>query len=228
MELGGIDNLGFDRVLRRGRGEVILDRDDAMLIRDRVSGAYMLACNDTETGLALFDRFVGPDCDLFMTPNRALGLAVFEKHGFTQKLECRQVAYYGEKPSKDVGLTIRPAKEPDLAMLIEHYHMVSPGEMKENVRRGAVLLGYDRDRLVGFVGEHPEGSMGMLYVFPEFRCRGYGAALQKYLIAETMEKGFVPFAQVEKENIASLNLQKKLGMTISENLIVWMWGRSGK
>lgn len=65
--------------------------------------------------------------------------------------------------------------------------------------------------------------MGLLYVFPEYRRRGFGTALQTYLISKTLQKGFVPFAQVEKDNINSLNLQKKLGMEKSDNLIVWLW-----
>ena len=34
---------------------------------------------------------------------------------------------------------------------------------------------------------------------------------------------FNPFGQVEKDNLKSLSLQKKIGMTQSDNLIVWMW-----
>ena len=65
--------------------------------------------------------------------------------------------------------------------------------------------------------------MGILHVFPEYRRRGFGAALQRHLMAKTMERGFVPFGQVDKDNRASLRLQEKLGMTRSDDLIVWMW-----
>ena len=101
--------------------------------------------------------------------------------------------------------------------------MISPEELARVVGRGSILLGYHGDRLVGFIGEHLEGSMGLLYVFPEFRRRGFAAALQRRLIARTMERGFVPFGQVERDNLASLRLQEKFGMTRSERLIVWMW-----
>ena len=65
--------------------------------------------------------------------------------------------------------------------------------------------------------------MGILYVFPEYRNRGFGTALQKHFMAEMMEKGFVPFGQVEEDNKASLKRQRKLGMTQSDQRIVWMW-----
>ena len=223
MNIDGIDYLGLDRVLKRGSGEIIADREDALLVRDRVSGAYLLACGDTEAGLQLLDRCAGPDLNLLMVSDYALGPKAFERYGFSEKLECYQVAYYGEKPRADAGLSVRTAEEQDLPVLIRNYRMISPEELEKVVRRKSILLGYHQGQLVGFIGEHLEGSMGILYVFPKFRHRGFGSALQTHFIARTMDEGYIPFGQVAKDNHASLCLQKKLGMTQSENLIVWMW-----
>ncbi len=223
MDISGIDYLGLDRVLRRGTGEIVAEADHSILVRDRVSGASLLACEDREAGLAMLDRHVGENCRLLMVSDYALGKAAYERYGFTGKLECYQVAYYGEKPKLDADLTVRTAVEDDLRMLAEHYQAISEEELAAVVRRRSILLGYRESRLVGFIGEHLEGSMGLLYVFPEYRRRGFGAALQTYGIAKTMEAGFIPFGQVEKDNQASLRLQKRLGMTQSDNLMVWMW-----
>ena len=223
MDIHGIDYLGLDRVLRRGSGEIIASQDHALLIHDSISGAYLLACEDVTIGIPLLDRYVGSDCDLLMVSNESLGKAAFERYAFSDKLECYQVAYYVEKPPADALLSVRTADEQDLPMLMENYHLISSEELEQVVRRRSILLGYVQGQLVGFIGEHLEGSMGLLYVFPEYRHRGFGAALQKHLMAKTMAEGFIPFGQVEKENQASLNLQKKIGMTQSENLIVWMW-----
>ena len=223
MNIRDIDNLGIERVLKRGSGEILVSQDDALLVRDKVSGAYMLACEDPAFGIHLLDQYIGQNCELLMVSDHALGIAAFDRFGFSERLECYQVAYYGAKPSTDTCISVRTADESDLPKLLENYHLVSPEELEEIVRRRRILLGYDRGRLIGFIGEHLEGSMGLLYVFPEYRHRGFGAALQKHLIAKTMEEGFIPFGQVEKDNLASLMLQKKLGMTQSDDLIVWMW-----
>lgn len=223
MDISGIDYLGIDRVLRRGSGEIVAETDDALLVRDRVSGAYFLACEDEAAGRSMLDRHIGPECDQLVVKGRSLGRAAFERFGFTEKFECYQVAYYGEKPSCEIGLSIRIADEGDLPMLIENYKRLSPEELEEVVKRKSVLLGYHEGRLVGFIGEHLEGSMGLLYVFPEYRKMGFGTALQTHMIIKTMEEGYIPFGQVEKDNRASLALQKKLGMTVSEHIIVWMW-----
>ncbi len=223
MDINGIKYLGIDRVLKRGTGEILADLDHALLVRDHVSGACFLASEDRTTGLALLDRFAGSDCRLLMVSDHALRLAAFERYGFSEKLECWQFAYYGAKPALDARLSVKVAEEHDLPMLTRHYHMISPKELAEVVRRKSILLGYDRERLVGFIGEHLEGSMGILYVLPEYRRRGFGAALQACFMARTMDEGFSPFGQVEKDNLNSLKLQETLGMTRSDDLIVWMW-----
>ena len=223
MDLSRIEYLGLERVLKRGSGEVIADTGNALMIRDNISGAYMLACDDRESGLEMMDVHIGPDCNLLMVADLDLGLTAFEKYGFEGKMECYQVAFYGEKPSNNSELSVRVAEEADLPMLIENYDMISPEELAEIVDRKNIFLGYHRDKLVGFIGEHLEGSMGILYVFPEYRQRGFGTALQSCMINETIKRGFVPFGQVEKDNSNSLKLQKKLGMSCSDGLIVWMW-----
>ena len=222
MDLTGIDCLGLDRVLRRGTGEILEERSGALLIADSVSGAYMLACADAETGLSLLDRQMG-DCRLLMVSDLSLGRAAFDRYGFSDMLECFQVAYFGPPPPADLRLTVREAEEGDLPLLMKNYDLVSPEEMALIVAKGSLLLGYEGDRPVGFVGEHLEGSMGLLYVFPEFRRRGFASALERSMIARTMAQGYVPFGQVEKDNLASLRLQEKLGLTMSDDLIWWMW-----
>ena len=216
-------DLAIDRVLKRGTGEIIADLENALLVRDDVSGAYLLSCEEKAAGMALLDRYISPDCSLLMVSDYELGQTAFSKYGFEEKLECYQVAYYGEKPTVDTSLSVREADEHDLPMLIENYQLISPEELAQVVRRRSILLGYDQGQLVGFIGEHLEGSMGILYVFPEYRRRGFGTALQTYLIARTMEKGYIPFGQVEKDNQNSLRLQEKIGMTRSDDLVVWMW-----
>ena len=76
--------------------------------------------------------------------------------------------------------------------------------------------------LAGFIGTHAEGSMGMLEIFPEYRRRGLGCALEAGLIRRLLERGEIPFCQVIEGNEASMRLQEKLGMTFSDEPVYWM------
>ena len=86
-----------------------------------------------------------------------------------------------------------------------------------------MYLGVAEGKVVGFVGEHIEGSLGMLQVLDEYRKKGYGGELEKAMIAKHLEKGYTPFAHVEVHNTASINLQKRIGMEFLEKKIVWLY-----
>ena len=223
MDTANIDYLGLDRVLRRGTGEIIEQSENLLFIRDSVSRAYMLACEDAAEGADVLARRLGEKADLLMVADLSLGREAFRRFGFSGGIECYQAAWYGGIPDTSPTLRIRRADENDLDMLVRSYDHLSPGDLELIVKRRKLLLGYEGGDLVGFIGEHLEGSLGLLHVFPPFRRRGFGEALEKIMIAETMREGYVPFGQITKDNEASLRLQRKLGLTISENLICWMW-----
>ena len=223
INLQDIDYLGIDRVLERGTGEIIEQEGNAVFVFDTVSEGYFLGCSDYESGLSVYERHAGRDIRLLMVSDIRLGKYIFETYGFADRLECYQLAYYGEMPKTDSRLLTRTAEREDLPFLTENYHLISASEMEKVVERGSMLLGYRKGQCVGFIGEHLEGSLGLLYVFPEFRRRGYAEELEKSYIARTMKKGFTPFGQVERTNTASLKLQEKIGLVCSENLICWMW-----
>jgi len=83
---------------------------------------------------------------------------------------------------------------------------------------GAFLEG----KLVGYIGRHPEGSMGILQVAPEYRRRKIAKALETYMINLSLEIGHIPFAEVVVGNEKSVALQESLGMCFAKNLIYWM------
>ena len=94
MDISGIKYLGIDRILSRGTGETIAELNNALLVRDNVSGAYFLACEDEKTGITLLDRYIGSDCRLLMVSDYAIGQTAFARYGFSEKLECYQFAYH--------------------------------------------------------------------------------------------------------------------------------------
>lgn len=222
-DLTKIEYLGLDRVLKRGTGRIMEEGERSALVYDGVSGAVMLACEDRAEGRALLSRHVGDECRLLMVSDPELGREAFAKYGFSERLICRQTAYYGRRPENGRETDLRIATEDDLPLLTSVYDLVSPEELALIVRGKNLMLCTENGRTVGFIGEHLEGSMGLLYVFPEFRRKGYAEALERAFIARTMDRGFIPFGQVEVGNTASFALQRKIGMTVSDDPICWMW-----
>ena len=70
------------------------------------------------------------------------------------------------------------------------------------------------EELVGFVGEHEEGSIGMLEVKRRWRRSGWGEALEATKINDCLSRGELPWTEVYPQNKNSLILQRKLGLTV--------------
>ena len=91
---------------------------------------------------------------------------------------------------------------------------------------GAGMLGAFVDgTLAGFAGFHGEGSIGLLEVLPAYRRRGLGEALLRGAVRLALERGQYAFGQVLIDNAPSLALQKKVGMTLSEQPLYWLFRR---
>lgn len=238
MDLNAIENLNIDRVIKRGTAQIIEKTDDAILLKDTRSKALMLACDDVSKGMEILKQNIddtkrkigdtkqnnGETKPLIMISNAELGRRVADKFGYENIMECYQMAFLSKEPPKaDDVLEYKTATMEDFPLISREYGLVSKEELKELIERGNIVMGYENSSPVGFIGEHMEGSVGLLQVLQEHRRKGYGTALEIEMIRRTLEKGYIPFGQVVVGNTASLELQKKLGLTKSEETIFWMW-----
>ena len=224
MDLTGkVDYIGFKRIIDRGTADIIEETDDLLFMQDTESKAYMLVCDDSALALAALDRHRDRGYDLLETTCKEAADYMCEKYGFDAIEPCHQFAYLGEIPEEDPRVTLRTAGMDDLPTIMEVYHEISDDEMAVNIRRGAVFMAYDVDDLVGIIGEHTEGSQGMLYIYPEHRRKGYAQALEHAMFAKAIRKGEIPFGQVVDGNTASMELQKKNGLTEADRMIYWTW-----
>ena len=71
--------------------------------------------------------------------------------------------------------------------------------------------------LAGIIGIHEEGSIGMLYVKPEYRHRKLATALETYAFNRALENGWIPYGQIIAGNEASMRLQESMGIAFFQN-----------
>lgn len=121
------------------------------------------------------------------------------------------------------GFSIRKLTRADAPEVIKNYEAFpDPDYIYERIGDG-MLGAFSGEKLAGFMGTHDEGSMGLLEVLPEFRRCGLAEALERRLINLQLSRHRVPFGQVAPDNAASMNLQKKLGLTVSGQAMYWFW-----
>lgn len=139
---------------------------------------------------------------------------------------CVTFAYLKPMPPELRGTDIRPLAPTLAAEVASAYRNKSGGytadEIAELMRDKKIFGALVGGRLAGFIGRHRDGNMGMLEVYPEFRRRGIGEELQKFLMLYVMTFGRIPICDVYEDNAPSIALQKKLGLTRADNYTFWI------
>lgn len=156
-------------------------------------------------------------------------------------MECIQGAYtrkeklpvrglYGPDGRGENGFSIHVLTEEFIPFVTEHYSEIGTEEyVTDRIRHGAVYGAFYDEKIVGFIANHEEGSIGMLYVLPEYRKRHVAMALETYCMNLAIERSEIPYGQIVLGNKPSISLPEKMGICFAKGTIVWMgWAECTK
>ncbi len=223
MDINDVNYINLKTVLQRGTAEIIEETDDVLFLYDSVSETYMLGCENEEHAEDVIVKHEDLGYDVMELDSKKVAEFAMKRYDLDNCEECYQFAYLGDIPEQDPRITMKQAESGDIPLIMRSYDMISEDDMAFDVNRGNVYLAYDGDDLVGFMGEHSEGSQGMLYIYPEFRRKGYASAIENASFARCIRNGYTPFGQVITNNNASYSLQKKKDLKQAEKLIYWIY-----
>lgn len=200
--------------IRRGIGRVVVAEKNVIFLKDgdanqtlyateRIAGRNVLASCVAPTVLCMLGRVALRDAQYIL--------------GMHHLSPCYLVVYEkSAPPAYDRALDIRPLDRSHMQAVLEGYthpEYLREGDLEGLLDAGKILGGFEKGELVGFIGEHPEGSIGMLEIFPKFRRKGWAYALEAAKIESHLRQGFVPWVEVWPDNTVSLKLQESLGFT---------------
>lgn len=201
--------------LRRGIGTVICARPGCVALREP-GGMQIVWATDPELARDVACALMRDAVTLCLEPSLADDLGRWL--GLPAK-EPVHLAIYRKKahPRPDAAHPVRTLGEADLSAVrqrMTHPEYQTDAQTLELLRAGDVLGAFAGDELVGFVGEQTEGSMGMLEVFEDFRRHGWALALESAKICQVLDRGQTPWCEVWLDNVASVRLQRRLGLTV--------------
>lgn len=228
-------------LINRGRARIVYRDAKELLLRDMVSGIYFhtrMADVPTEWNLP---QELGKDERIECIAIHQREMVPFMEKYFHLKtdMECMQGAYtrkeklpvrglYGPDGRGENGFLIRVLSEEFIPFVTEHYSEIGTEEyVTDRIRHGAVYGAFYDEKIVGFIADHEEGSIGMLYVLPEYRKRHVAMALETYCMNLAIERGEIPYGQIVLGNEPSIGLQEKMGICFAKGTVVWMgWAES--
>ena len=205
--------------LRRGLGEVAAAEENGVLLSVDEGSCGMLSARDVETALRLLGGKRFPLLALHQPEQEA---ALCKSLGMETWMRCFQAVYLKPSPPPVGRERICRLTEEHLDFLIANYRSEEGEYLAWLLERGSLFGAFRDGQLVGFIGNHAEGSMGLLEVPRGWRRQGIGRALESFLIARELEAGHLPYCQLLTDNAASLALQKSLGMTIADGTVIWL------
>lgn len=217
--------------LVRGSGEVIYDGEDGVIFCETLSHIYFASMEDEERCLAILEKY---PVTSYAIHQEETAVALRRRHHFPEYHPCHQYVYLGERFG-DMEISragIDPMQLEAVKLLgmeywetvNEHYDtMDDPEYIQELIMRKQLWGVFEDGELAGFIGQHFEGSMGLLEVLPQYRKKGYGKILEAFLIRYVLSQGRTPFCQVFDGNTASARLQERLGMTCSPKKTWWLY-----
>lgn len=208
--------------LRRGTVRVEYAAEDGVVLRLPEEDTLLVAADPAERATEIVAPY--PECKTVCVAGKAAAEVLRKAFGLEESTVCNQALYpRGEKLPLREGLDVRVMTERDLPLMLEHYHLFTDEEyFKELIGRGVMHVLYEDGVPAGFIGMHTEGSMGLLEIFPAFQRRGLATELESFMINFNLERGWMPFCQIILGNDASLNLQKKLGLLLADDYVVWL------
>lgn len=163
------------------------------------------------------------DASYFFVRGERLARTLVSRHGYQMPKEYLEYVYPRESISFDKGkYDIRCLDLSYFDIVSSIYHVVDDFYKREMILEHKVFGIFDDDNLMGFIGEHHEGGMGMLEILPEYRRKGLGYILESFMIDRALSSGRNAYCNVLVGNTGSIALQEKLGMTRTELTTWWI------
>ncbi len=209
----------MSELLRLDRGELLACRENGVLM---ARGSLCLMGAASAADVAELLSGIPDTMEELVVCGRAAADAAREWLDLEETCECWQAVYLRQEKLPVCG-DIRQLDGRYFHAVLEGYSLFQDETYIASRLEAGVMYGiFVEDELAGFIGEHDEGSMGMLEVFPAYRRQGLGLALESFQINRILEEGRMPYDQVILGNEKSLSLQKKLGMTITKDTVTWL------
>lgn len=204
--------------LRRGTARVLAAQKNGLLLKS--GQLHLLSANSAQAAEALCEQHAA-GFDVVLAHQEHSVRWLREAADLSGLMACRVVIYRKPPPElPDSGFALQTLGEAWWRQVAGLYEQKSDEALlRAKLCRGLIVGAFDGDKLIGFVGRHSDGSLGMLQVLPDYKRMGVGRLLEICQIRRFMAWGDVPYGHVDVNNAVSLAMQQKLGFDVCEDVV---------
>lgn len=219
-------NVDMIQCIKGQEYKVIKSSDKGVLISSKDNLIAMLSVID----INIVDEFINEipkEAKMIVAHQKFYISYLKEKFNVVDEMVCYQSVYMKDKPFiiENNEIEIMTLDDIYSEYVYNNYSSkdtVDVDYIKNRIKTNTMLGAFIDKKLVGFIGTHEEGSIGILEVLPQYRKRGIGEMLQKCATNLALSQDRIPYGQVKINNENSIKLQQKLGFEISKDTVSWL------
>lgn len=208
--------------LALNNASIIKENDNYLFVDDKEAAIFYIVVKQRDgTLVSLISDSIRIEPTVSVISEAKLDLS--PNSAFKCFRETYQYSYNGKPFELDVPYQISELTMNDWDYLKSHYYRNGNDEpyLKGCIKRGMLKAHFDNN-IIGFVGEHPEHALGLLFVDENYRRQGIGKALEKAMINKILQEGRVPIEHVVITNENSKKLQASIpDMNKDEGYVYW-------
>jgi tRNA (guanine37-N1)-methyltransferase len=213
-------NIPIMELLARGVGDILFWKGGNVLVSEKSRRTCMLLAESEEAAARLFELVPERTEWIFVSQPAVRDWLLAQNMKIWG--QCSQYLYTARETLPVRYREIRQLGMEHADYLKTHYHYETAEYLEQRLQAGVMYGAFAGERLVGFIGTHSEGSMGMLYVEQDFRRQGIARSLEAYCINRSIEKGWIPYGHVMNDNAVSAGLQEKMGFYKADEPVWWL------
>ena len=208
--------------LEINKAKVIKDNESYLFVNDKTAKIFYIVVHTDSVDIQSLMN-IGKSYQDTLCVISEIDLNLELSNSFKHFINAVQYTYYGDKFVIDTPYQIDTVKRSDLLYLKNHYLDIGEEDayLVNAIDRGMLKAVDNKGNILGFIGEHPEHAIGMLYVDEKYRHQGIGTTLEKSMINKFIGEGKIPFTHIARNNGKSLNLQASLGLKEDKGYINW-------
>lgn len=215
-----IKNITLIESIEKSNASIVYYDSNCVLLLDKASNTMMLSSKTLKSVSKALDSLTKPYD--FLVIQDEYSKIVEDRFHLIRSAEYFQAVYTSNKKSVVEGLEFHLVNKDNFDIVLNYYPTNDYSYLKERADTHQLWVGLSNATVIGFIGIHDEGSIGLLYVRPQYRKMGYGELLLKFITNYFLENKWTPYSQISIDNQMSINLHKKVGYELSEEHVVWL------
>lgn len=221
-------NIDMLEAIYHGEAKVLAASPGGAVIYHAGCNASMISAADEQTARDLLsvEAVQTKPVELVVAHQAGSAKMAQTAYGLSNSVPYWQAAYMDTRPLPVDGTVceIKLLDQRQVDFVHRHYsHDVERAYLMERLGSGVLYGAFVYGELAGFIGQHAEGSIGMLEVLPRFQRQGIARALASHATNLFLARGCTPFLQIAVGNQASRDLHEKLGYKLAASPVFWVY-----